>query len=84
MDSPKRIITELTMWDSIRIGMCIPCFIYSFFAILVAYSTKDTALLFALEGTAIGTLGFGFGLLSSISTGIQLRELKRLLEKSHN
>jgi hypothetical protein len=81
MDSLTQIIEKLTRWDTFRIGLSVPFFIYSILAILKAYSIQDISLLFALTGTAIGSLGFGFSLLSSVLTGIQIRELKQLLEK---
>ncbi len=83
MDSLKKIIDKLTRWDTFRIGLSIPFFVYSLLAVLKAYTTNDLTLLFALTGTAIGSLGFGFALLPSVSTGIQIRELKQLLGKSH-
>lgn len=83
MDSLGDIIKKLTEWDTFRIGLSIPFFVYSLLAVLKAYTSNDLTLLFALTGTAIGSLGFGFALLSSVSTGIQIRELKQLLEKSH-
>jgi hypothetical protein len=83
MDSLGDIIKKLTGWDTFRIGLSIPFFVYSLLAVLKAYTSNDLTLLFALTGTAIGSLGFGFALLSSVSTGIQIRELKQLLEKSH-
>ena len=77
----EELSKKFTVWDSFRIGLSIPFFFYAVVAVLYSYfSVQNTSLMFALTGTAIGSLGFGFSMISSVQNGVRLREIKQLIE----
>jgi len=76
MNSPIKFLKKLTFWDSFRIGLSIPFFIYVILAISLSYTIKDSTLFFAIMGISIGAFGIAITLISSVLTDIEIRNLK--------
>ena len=76
MNSAIKFLKKLNRWESFRIGLSIPFFIYAILAISYSYTIKDSTLLFAIMGIAIGAFGIAITLISSVLTDIEIRNLK--------
>ena len=78
IDDFEEFTQKTTPWDWFRIGLSIIIFFYAVVATVFMWTTVlEPTYILGLTGTVIGSLGFGFGIISSIQNGIQLREIKQ-------